>query len=225
MVGVHGSHDSSPCYNPVLHGKRGSQPGKIRVTPITASDLSEQFHPGHQALNIRSRLSYRIRQFKQALLPPSGSVATAQVSSHLTPPQLALFRQLQPSEQWHAYTVMQRLKQSRHENRDLLTAALLHDIGKIFYPLNLWERVLIVLGRRFLPGRFKRWGQEPPVGFYKAFAVSARHAQWGADLADRAGASQLTVALIREHEESCTEKTSTRLGRYLQMLQQADDSS
>ena len=134
----------------------------------------------------KPRLSYRLQQFKQALWPPSQAVETDQVRTHLTPSQLALFRQLQPSEQWHAYNVLQKLKNSGQKNLDLLTAALLHDIGKIHYPLKVWERGLIVVMSRVAPHQVQRWGQETPQGLSRPFVVACHHAEWGADLAARA---------------------------------------
>ena len=173
----------------------------------------------------RIGLSYRIRQFKLAILPPSQAVETEKIRAYLTPPQFALFRRLQRSEQWHAFSVMQKLLESGQKNADLLTAALLHDIGKIHYPLNVGERVMIVLVRRMAPGLATRWGQDTPQGLSKPFVVACHHAEWGADLAARAGASKLTVDLIRRHEEPVDETSSTRTDRILHVLQQADNSS
>jgi hypothetical protein len=173
----------------------------------------------------KPRLIYRIQQYRQAIWPPSQAVETDQVRTHLTPPQLALFRQLQPSEQWHAFTVLQKLKSYRQNNPDLLAAALLHDIGKILYPLKSWERALIVVMRRVAPRRVQRWGQETPQGLSRPFVVACHHAEWGADLAERAGASKLTVKLIRHHEDTVMESSASRHDRFLRLLQQADDSS
>ena len=173
----------------------------------------------------KPRLSYRIQQFKLAILPPSQAVETEQIRAYLTPPQLALFRRLQRSEQWHAFTVLRKLLESGQKNADLLTAALLHDIGKIHYPLDVWERVMIVLVRRVAPRLVPRWGQDTPQGFSKPFVVACHHAEWGADLAARAGASKLTADLIRRHEEPIDETGTSRTDRILRMLQQADNSS
>jgi len=173
----------------------------------------------------KSRLSYRIQQFKLAILPPSQVVKTENIRIYLTPPQFALFRRLQRSEQWHAFTVMQKLLESGQKNADLLTAALLHDIGKIHYPLNVWDRVVIVLIRRVAPRLVTRWGQDTPQGFSKPFVVACHHAEWGADLAARAGASKLTVDLIHRHEEPVDENSTSRRDRILRLLQQADNSS
>lgn len=86
-------------------------------------------------------------------------------------------------------------------NHDLWVAALLHDVGKIRYPLNLWERIEVVLFNSMMPGKAQDWGQAEPVGWRKPFVVALQHPGWGADLAERAGATPMTVALIRRHQE------------------------
>lgn len=208
MVGVHGSHDSSTCYNP-----------KLKTTSIHYSIPFEFF------VKNKPLLSYRIQQFKLAVWPPSQAVDTSLILPYLTPAQLVLFRRLQKSEQWHALTVLQKLVEAGQKNKDVLTAALLHDIGKIHYPLKVWERVLIVLLKRVAPRLVTRWGQEQPQGLSKPFVVACQHPGWGADLAARTGASKLTVDLIRRHEEPVDENGTSRTDRFLRLMQQADNSS
>jgi hypothetical protein len=171
------------------------------------------------------RPAYRVQQFKLAFHPPAQAVETAQVSPYLAPAQLVLFRQLQRSEQWHACLMLNKLLDQGETDRDLLAAALLHDLGKIHYPLKTWERVLIVLMKRSFPRLVEHWGQEPPQGLVKPFAVACRHASWGADLAEKAGASALTVELVRRHEEDVPLEDTSNQDRLLRLLKQADDSS
>ena len=172
-----------------------------------------------------TRVLYRIRQFWAALRasPPENSpIEPGQV---LTPDQLALFSRLHPSEQAHALNVMETLWEHRERKGgpDLMVAALLHDVGKARYPLRLWERVLIVLGRAFFPEQAACWGSRSPTGFTRAFVVAARHPHWGAAMAERAGASPLAVALIRRHQDPPPEPPRNAEEHLLRLLQEADN--
>ena len=172
-----------------------------------------------------SRLTYRVNQFWRALRTPAHVVDTGQISPYLSPSQMALFRQMQPAEQWHASLVVQRLKEAGQDHPDLLTAALLHDVGKILHPLSPLERAVIVLGKKFFPRRASRWGKGTPRDFRRPFVVAERHAEWGADLAARAGVSTMTVNLIRRHQDARLEKPRSLEDRLLRALQSADDSN
>jgi len=171
-----------------------------------------------------TRLAYRSRQFFHALFGPQTNVDVSALRPYLSAAQIVLFRRLQPSEQTHAVGVLERLKAAGHAEPELLSAALLHDIGKILSPLALWERVLIVLGRHFFPAAVRRWGQGTPKGLRHAFVVAEQHPTWGADLAAQAGASARTVDLIGRHQESLAGAPISRTERLLAALQQADDS-
>lgn len=173
----------------------------------------------------KPRLRYRFQQFRLAINPPSGVVKTEELKDHLNSSQLALFRQLQPSEQWHSFSVMQKLKGSGQKDPDLLTAALLHDIGKIHYPLKTWERALVVIIKRMSPNLVERWGTGAPQGLSKAFVVTCNHAEWGANLAEKAGASRMVIELIRHHEGNNDDDMDTTKSNLLHLLLEADDAS
>jgi hypothetical protein len=169
------------------------------------------------------RLAYRSRQFWNAFLGPRQKVESAALLPYLSMPQIVLFRRMQPSEQAHAFQVFERLKASGQRDRGLLAAALLHDVGKILYPLSVWERVMIVLGKRLFPWAARHWGMDRPRGLRRPFVVAAHHPEWGADLAARAGASPRTVELIRRHQDLPDPQPGSRAERLLAALQQADD--
>jgi hypothetical protein len=166
------------------------------------------------------RLVYRSRQFWLALTTRPGTVPTDRLSPYLSPAQLTLFRRLQPSEQAHAFLVLERLKEAGQTGPDLLTAALLHDIGKLIAPLTIWDRVLIVLVGRYLPGLAKRWSEGRPRGLRRPFVVAARHPDWGADLAAEAGASPRVLELIRRHQTPASADDPQSIA-----LQAADDEA
>jgi putative nucleotidyltransferase with HDIG domain len=172
-----------------------------------------------------SRLAYRSRQFWNALFSPRKRIMSESILPHLTPAQLILFRRMQPSEQFHAYQVLKRLESDRQTNPDLLKAALLHDVGKILQPLSIFDRVMIVLGKRFIPGTARRWAEGPACGLRMPFVVSKRHAEWGANLASQTGANTRTVELIRRHQDPPLPHPGSDIERLLAVLQAADDES
>jgi predicted HD phosphohydrolase len=165
-----------------------------------------------------ARPIYRIRQFLQAISRRCPPDAEAILARHLSPALSALFRRMAASEQAHALAVLARLQERGCTDPDLLAAALLHDVGKVRLPLSTPDRVLIVLAKRFLPQAAARWGQGEGRGFKRPFVTAARHAAWGAELAQAAGASERTCALIRKHQDEPEAGDDL-----LSALQEADD--
>ena len=148
-----------------------------------------------------SRLTYRTRQFWSALADPHLKIDIGALRPYLCPPQIALFCQMQVSEQTHAYQVFRRLQANEQTNPDLLSAALLHDVGKILYPPTVLDRVVVVIGTHFFRRAADGWSKATPAGYRRPFVVAANHPVWGADLARQAGASPHTVELIRQHHD------------------------
>jgi hypothetical protein len=169
-------------------------------------------------MSLLSRILYRSRQFRLAFFGPWPPVPDEALSPHLSPSLITIFRRMKPSEQAHSFAVLERLKTSGYSDPDLLTAALLHDVGKTLSPLSVWDRVFIVVGKRFFPRMVKRWGDGEPHGLECPFVVAARHADWGAELVSAAGASARTVDLVRRHQDFSVPKDPL-----LTALQQADD--
>ncbi|KAF0109340.1 MAG: hypothetical protein FD146_384 [Anaerolineaceae bacterium] len=148
-----------------------------------------------------SRLAYRSRQFRRALLTTRRPVTDDLLRPRLSPAQIFLFRRMQPSEQAHAFQVYERLTAAGQTDPHLLAAALLHDAGKVLAPLSPLDRALVVLARHFLPEAARRWGSGDPCGLRRPFVTAAQHPAWGADLAAAAGASPRACGLIRRHQD------------------------
>jgi hypothetical protein len=124
----------------------------------------------------------------------------------LTPPQLAAFGLLAPTDQRHAARVLRALLASGERDADLLVAALLHDLGKADPQgagrVRLAHRVSNVLARWLAPG-FWEWasarpGRGPLHGFYLLRQHPALGAAWAAHL----GVAPRACALIAAHQDS-----------------------
>jgi hypothetical protein len=172
-----------------------------------------------------SRLAYRSCQFRNSLLSSRKQIPGEALLDYLTPAQLKLFQQMQPSEQLHAYEVLKHLETAGRNDADLLCAALLHDVGKILHPLSICDRVLIVLGRRIFPGAARRWAAGKPRGLNLPFVVAAHHAEWGAELAAQAGATARTVELVRHHHDAPVLNPDSHTQRLLTALQATDNEN
>jgi len=171
------------------------------------------------------RVGYRIRQFREALNPRLSAEELKQAQDFLDPALMALFLGQQRSEQAHSLRLLNQLLEGGETHSDLLVAALLHDVGKSRHPLHLWERVLIVLGKKFAPNLSASWGRAEPHGWRRPFVIAAHHPQWGAEMATEAGASPLTVELIRRHQSLLPAQADSLKESLLHRLQSVDNQN
>jgi len=114
---------------------------------------------------------------------------------HLGPSEYALFERLSPEERAHGVDVARRLRRLRPDaSRDVLAAALLHDVGKLGTPqATTWRILAHLLSPSSVP-------PEPRLGgLAGARQARAHHARYGADLLRGAGASPRVVELVECH--------------------------
>ncbi|HXG42688.1 MAG TPA: HD domain-containing protein [Dehalococcoidia bacterium] len=156
-----------------------------------------------------SRALYRVRQFLSSLRPRLGREEVAEAGAVLGPSLFPLFMAMSPRDRRHCLDVYRRLRQAGCQDRELLMAALLHDVGK-GQRVRLWHRVAYVLLSATAPGLLSRAGG--------GLAVLRDHGQLGAAMLARAGAPPAVVDLVRRHEEAAEGEER------LALLQQADDS-
>jgi hypothetical protein len=168
---------------------------------------------------------YRVCQFWRALTAAPAAEDLERASQALSPQLMALFLNQTASEQVHSLNVFFQLWDQGERSLDLLSAALLHDIGKTRCPLRVWERAVAVIGQALAPRQIEIWGRAEPRGWKRPFVVARRHAAWGAELAAAGGASPLTVELIRRHHDSAAESLLPSADRLLQQLQIFDHTS
>jgi putative nucleotidyltransferase with HDIG domain len=121
------------------------------------------------------------------------------VAAHLSSSLLALFLRMPRAEQHHGIALCRALEAEGYRDVDILTAALLHDVGKSVVSPRPWERVCVVLTEYFLPARVRAWSRGAPEGWRRGFVIRRCHPAWGAQMAEEAGASPRVVELIRNH--------------------------
>ena len=170
------------------------------------------------------RIRYRLWQaWQNVSRRPLSNAAWQEITQHLSPAELALFRRYRLPDQRHTYRVYLSLRDAGETHPALMTAALLHDVGKTKESAPLWARSLAVLGEKVAPRRAAGWAQGEPVGWRRAFQLKGRHAAWGADMADAAGSDSLTVRLIRRHQDARPTTAVELEDRLLAALMWADD--
>jgi len=159
-------------------------------------------------MRVASRVLYRSRQLFGALRPRVEPGLRDEAFGILREPERDLFLQMTPRDQQHCLAVFRALRDQGHDDPDLLAAALLHDAGK--GRIALWHRVAFVLLDAATPWLLDRlacadgpaW---PDVGGWRQALYRCRHhPALGAKLAEDAGASPRTVALIREERSDAT---------------------
>jgi hypothetical protein len=166
--------------------------------------------------------TYRVRQFASALLARVSPDDLREAHEVLPPDAQALFHRMSVSDQRHSLSVMRTLRRQGHTEPDLIAAGLLHDVGKSAAWIAPWHRAVIVLCKRFAPELLGWLSRGEPHGWRRPFVIHRRHAEIGAEWAAQAGCSELTVSLIRRHQEPLHRAPLDSEERLLAALQQAD---
>lgn len=141
------------------------------------------------------RALYRARQFFSSLRPRIDPALRAEAFDLLREPERALFESMMLRDQQHCLDVYHRLRIRGHDDPALLTAALLHDVGK--GQISLWHRVVFVLADAATPALIDRLARPGDGrGWRQALYRCRHHGELGATLARRTGASEEVAALI-----------------------------
>lgn len=125
---------------------------------------------------------YRVKQFIWAAGSYFKKIDIDYVNKYLNEDEVELFNRLKHNEKHHSIRVCRdALDISKNKNISLkrnriAKAALLHDVGKGEYGLNLIEKSTLVLLNNLTKGKIKRFNNIKQVDIYY------NHAQKGADI-------------------------------------------
>ena len=153
-------------------------------------------------------ISYRLGQVRQQLgfVAPLSAAEYEVVARFLPDAALMLFQTMSPADQRHSLRVCQELQARGCDETDMLTAALLHDVGKAQGRVPFWTRPVLVLGKLLFPRLLARVTVYPHKGrqlprWQRALSYAWYHAEVGAELATQAGLSERAVLYIRTHHQ------------------------
>lgn len=140
----------------------------------------------------------RSRQFFRAVFSRMDSEDRVFIEQYLNPAAKILFYNMDNPVQKHCVNVARTVQNiCRGQDLDttkLITAALLHDIGKIRGSFSLVHRVLYVLSRRISPRLTEKLSH-----VIHAFHVHLNHERLGAELAKKSNLPQGIIFLIENH--------------------------
>jgi hypothetical protein len=149
-------------------------------------------------LRFSARSLYRSRQFFRSVGASIDEDERAQVARFLNDGQQRLFFSMTARDQRHSVDVLHALLDQGQTNADLLSAALLHDVGKGH--VRLWHRVAYVLIRAASPRLLRKLASGGSSSWRGALAAIVDHAERGASMVSATGVSDDVVLMVRRHE-------------------------
>jgi len=142
----------------------------------------------------------KARQFRAHLFARVTTEERRALAAWTRPAELALFEGMHVADQRHGLDVVAYLRRAGVADRDVLSAALLHDCGKgdTGWP----PRVAWSLGERY--GRWVHGTAARLPGWGEAMTRLRDHADLSADAVEAAGLPPFAVALVREQDAPST---------------------
>jgi hypothetical protein len=169
---------------------------------------------------------YRFTQGVRALVAFTQSVDYTLPQQYLSPELLAVFKQMKRGEQLHSIRVLRAvLNQQAETPDDLAVAALMHDCGKVRYPLSVYGKSIAVALRKMVPPLYYYGSECDPrrAIWARPFIVATHHPLWSGEILTQLNASERAIWLATHHQETVAQWMEHPYGGLLWRLQRADD--
>lgn len=169
-------------------------------------------------MRIVSKPLYRARQVGWALRPRVTDEERKEARRVLGDRLFALFGAMDGADQRHCLDVYNAARRAGCEDREALTAALIHDCGKAPSVedgrIRLWHRIIYVALHAAAPSLVQRFAKRPG-----GLRLLDRHAERGIEIAEAHGATPEVLDLMGGMENDATADERVRL------LRAADDAA
>lgn len=139
---------------------------------------------------------YRVRQFTRGLNPHLAPGEVAEVRGLLRPEEFRLFLHAEPRDRRHSLDLY-RLLAAEGASPAMLTAALLHDVGK--GRVATWHRVAFVVLNGASPHLVSVAAAEIGAGWRRALWRLQHHAALGAQALEAVAVDARVVEIVRAH--------------------------
>lgn len=152
---------------------------------------------------------YRFKQLYNAINPKIDEKEYKWLQSLLLPLELELFYRQALPEQRHALDVCYDLQKQKNaiesrfgtkQYQNLLMAALFHDCGKSLRPINLFQRIYIVILGHF-PDQWQQALLKQQNFLGQTLFLWKEHPKWGKNLVFQVGMNKEIQAIIENHHE------------------------
>lgn len=165
-------------------------------------------------------MTYRIKQFLWAISASFKDLDYKYVEKYLNTYEINLFKRLKKSEQSHCIKVSKdciKLAKDKgiESNKELNSFArvgLLHDIGKLDYPLNVVTKSFLVLGKKLSKNKLSKFQN------IKAVDIYYNHGNRAFKYLREKEYNEKFIEAIENHHYTVTKKNIL-----LEVLKQADD--
>lgn len=143
---------------------------------------------------------YRIKQFYRSMVSKINDRDIDFLKIHLKPYELKLFNQLPTYEQKHCINVARDVEITCNRRKlksvDLIKAALLHDIGKIYSNMNLIDKSIMVILHKITNGKIRKYNKFKNVNMYY------NHGDIGYNLLKQYGYDERFLFLVKNHHNN-----------------------